>query len=114
MSGTVTVSGTLVGSRLGSLLMADDIVPGSETGYEVCKAIYAYHPIGKKMVDGPIQAAQSLPREMSVPAGPEKLLRERFDEEWEKMTGAWATSRATLWRACHGSTTSESARKNEK
>jgi len=71
-----------VGNALMQLLMADDILPGDDLSYQLCKIIYEYHPLGKKLCDTPITLAQSQPREISVPSGPE-IVQKRFDEQWE-------------------------------
>lgn len=74
-----------LGTGLASLLQADDIVPGAVPGYQTCKDIFLYHPLGQKMVDAPISMAQSQQRKISVPKGPENILVEAFLEEWEKI-----------------------------
>lgn len=67
------------------LLMADDIMPGSDVSYQLCKQIYLYHPLGGKMVDKPIRMAQSQERDITIPKGPEEKLRERFVKEWKAL-----------------------------
>jgi hypothetical protein len=74
--------GQEVGNALMQLLMADDIQPGDDISYQLCKIIYEYHPLGKKIADTPITLAQSQPREISVPAGPE-IVQKRFVEQWK-------------------------------
>jgi len=66
-----------------NLLMADSIQPGSEPGYQLAKEIYLYHPYGAKIVEAPIELAQSQKREISIPKSPEERVRERFEEQWE-------------------------------
>src|SRR5208337_2403118 len=66
------------------ILNAGDIVPGSAPSYQTCKDIYAYHPLGGKMSDGPITLAQSQERELTVPTGPEEELIEAFQKEWNE------------------------------
>ena len=75
------------GSSLLRLLAAEDIVPGSNASYQLCKDIYVYHPLGAKMAEAPINMAQSQEREITVPGGPEERLVEAFKKEW-KATGA--------------------------
>lgn len=79
---TVTITGSALGTSLQNLLLADEIVPGASPSYELCKTIYSFHPLGAKMVDAPIEAAQSQSREVSVPAGPEERVRDAFLAEW--------------------------------
>lgn len=85
MSGSVAISGASLGTQLQQLLMADDIVPGADASYQVCKTIYLYHPMGGKMVDTPISLAQSQPRTLSIPDGPEDMVRDQFLREWENL-----------------------------
>ncbi len=85
MSGTITVNGASLGSALQQLLMTDDIVPGSDAGYQTCKTIYLYHPMGAKMVDTPISLAQSQERTISIPDAPEDKVRDQFMREWKAL-----------------------------
>lgn len=85
MSGSVSVNGAALGTQLQALLMADDIVPGADASYQVCKTIYLYHPMGGKMVDTPISLAQSQPRTLSIPDGPEDTVRDQFMREWKAL-----------------------------
>ena len=72
------------GSALQQLLMADDIVPGAQASYEVCKQVYLYHPFGQKIVDFPLYMATYKPREITVPKAPDDglMLVEAFNQEW--------------------------------
>src|ERR1700761_5723043 len=67
-----------------SLLVAPDIEPGDSPSYELCKQIYLLHPLGAKMVEKPIQIAQSQKRKISVPDAPEDMCKEAFDRQWKK------------------------------
>lgn len=71
-------------SQLMQLLESDDITPGSPPSYQTCKTIYAYHPLGAKMVEKPIDMAQSQQREIEIPNSPEDELIEAFNKEWRK------------------------------
>jgi hypothetical protein len=79
---TLEVIGSSVGTCLQSLLLCDDIVPGSEPSYELCKIVYLYHPLGKKMVEKPIDIAMSQQRQISIPNSPEEAVRDAFLKEW--------------------------------
>jgi len=79
-----TGSGSNLGTKLSQLLMADDIVPGSEPSYELCKTIYLYHPLGQKIVEKPLELAQSQQRKIAVPEGPEDRVLEAFEEQWRR------------------------------
>jgi len=80
---TLETSG--LGGTLQGLLMAKDIQPGDQPSYELCKAIYEYHPLGKRLADRPISMAMGKPREISVPAGPEDLVTKAFNGTWKKL-----------------------------
>src|SRR5690348_13763055 len=85
MSAELTVTGSTLGTPLEQLLMADSIEPGSDVSYQLCKLIYLYHPLGGKMVDGPIRMAQSQQRTITVPMSPEEQVRDQFLLEWKKL-----------------------------
>lgn len=78
------VSITNVGSTLNDILTADDIRPGDEPSYQICKAIYIGHPLGAKMAEAPIRLAQADDREIVVPTGPEAVVEE-WKEEWKRL-----------------------------
>ena len=85
-----------LGSQLTNLLMAEAIVPGSPSSYQLCKAIYAYHVLGAKMAEVPVNLAQSQQREITVPGGPESRLVPAFEREWKTVgkigADAWINS----------------------
>lgn len=74
-----------LGNALQSLLMAGDIVPGDTAGYELCKAIYLWHPHGSKIVDRPLTLATSKARLLSVPGAADdgKDLIDAFEKQWK-------------------------------
>ncbi|MDE2106712.1 MAG: DUF1073 domain-containing protein [Patescibacteria group bacterium] len=76
------ITSSSLGNALQTLLVCDEIVPGEEPSYNLCKAIYSFHPLGAKMASKPISIAQSQKREITIPAGPEEVLREAFEKEW--------------------------------
>lgn len=73
--------------ELSLLLDGDDIQPGSSVGYQICKTIYLYHPLGGKMVDRPIKMAMNEPRTVHVSQtfALEQRLREAFEREWRSL-----------------------------
>lgn len=73
-----------LGNALQQILMAGDMQPGDELSYQMAKIIYTYHPLGSRMVDNPIKAAQSQQREITVKSGPEEALREAFMSQWSE------------------------------
>jgi hypothetical protein len=80
----ITINGSQLGNALSDLLLAPEIIPGDQPSYELCKTIWLYHPLGNKMVQSPIEMAQSQQREISIPDGPEERVRERFLAQWEQ------------------------------
>ncbi len=77
-------------SQLWDILLVDDIIPGSSPSYQACKTIYAYHPLGRKMVELPLEKAFSQERQISfndpsIPIVDE--LVSRFRREWRKIGG---------------------------
>jgi Protein of unknown function (DUF1073) len=80
----VSIAGSGIGNALQSILEADDIQPGDDPSYQACRALYLYHPLGKKLVDAPIELAQSKARETSIKDAPDEV-KEAFDQKWEEM-----------------------------
>ncbi|CAM6003669.1 unnamed protein product [Sphagnum balticum] len=62
-------------------MCCDEIEPGSDPSYEICKLLYLYHPIGSKLVDSPIKLALSQPRQIIIKKGPQEDLAKAFEEE---------------------------------
>lgn len=81
----ITIQGSALSSSLADLLMADDIVPGAEPSYQLAKTIYAFHPLGGKIVDQPIKIAMSQKRLISIPNSPEERVREAFERKWAEI-----------------------------
>lgn len=82
---TVTLNGSVVGSALLEMLAGDDIQPGSDPSYQLCKTIFLFHPLGQKMADGPIKMAQSQARAISVAGEGEQRIVKAFNTEWEAL-----------------------------
>lgn len=74
-----------IGNALTELLMSPDLSPGDQPSYQTCKTILAYHPLGAKIVDSPLTLAQSQPRQLAIPKGPEDRLKEAFLLEWQAL-----------------------------
>ena len=81
----ITINGSGLGSVLENLLMCDDLTPGTPASYQLCKEIYLYHPLGKKMAEKPIAVAMSQKRELSIPKSPESMVKEAFEREWSAL-----------------------------
>jgi hypothetical protein len=82
---TIDITNSNLGTSLQNLLMSDEIVPGSDTSYELCKQIYLYHPLGKKLAEKPIDIAMSQDRDIAVPNSPEEMIKEAFIREWKEL-----------------------------
>lgn len=82
---SVTVSGSGIGNAFEHILMGDDIQPGADPSYTLCKLIFLYHPLGQKMADGPIKMAQSQIRSISVAGEGEQRIIKAFKSEWEAL-----------------------------
>ncbi len=88
---TTISSAGQIGSALTSLLMAEDIDPGSPPAYELCKTIHAYHPLGAVLADAPITLAQSKAREIAIGVLGEARLIARFQDVWDSIGKIGAT-----------------------
>ena len=76
------VMGSSLGTELSDLLMCDDIQPGSDPGYQICKTIYTFHPLGQKIAETPVSIAQSQERRIEMAAP--KIVLDRFREQWAR------------------------------
>jgi hypothetical protein len=74
-----------IGTPLMKILMSDNIELGSSASYELCKLIYSYHPLGAKLVDVPVQLAQSQGRQINIPGPAENRVRKAYLDEWQKI-----------------------------
>lgn len=92
----ITINGSALTSSLMEMLMAEDIVPGEQPSYALAKTIYAFHPLGGKIVDQPIKIAMSQKREISIPNSPEERIREAFERKWAEINAD--TYIANTWR----------------
>ena len=79
---SISVDSSSIGTSLASILLASDIKPGDEPGYETCKCLYLFHPLGQKMAESPIKMAQFKPRQITVTSGPEEDLVKAFNDQW--------------------------------
>ena len=100
-SASLNIGGSVIGGSLMQLLMADDIAPGSDPGYELCKIIYLYHPLGRKMTQTPISIAQSQARERVVQDAPNEVM-EAFDREWRELKADDVISNTMLLARIYG------------
>jgi hypothetical protein len=82
---SLTIQTSVLGTQLQTLLMADDIVPGKQPSYQLCKTIYLYHPLGAKIAEKPVRIAQSQKRKIAVQDTPGDRWKEQFEKTWIKM-----------------------------
>lgn len=74
-----------LGSALTKILDSEEIQPGTDVGYELCKLLWQFHPLGGKLVEKPIAMAMCKPRQYSVETDPDERVVRRFQEVWERM-----------------------------
>ncbi len=79
---SITIDSSSLGTSLSALLTCADIQPGDDPSYQLCKTIFLFHPLGQKIAAAPVKMAQFLPREITIPDGPEKELVEAFTKQW--------------------------------
>ena len=72
-----------LGPALMQMLGNAEIQPGTPPGYQLCKTIYSYHPLGAVLTDAPIRRAQAKPREISVPGLAEDRLAKQYGDTWD-------------------------------
>ncbi|ENB3514835.1 hypothetical protein ABHL62_005045, partial [Escherichia coli] len=80
----IEITGGL-GSALMRILKAEEIQPGTDIGYELCKLLWQFHPLGGKLVEKPILMAMCKPRQYNVETDPDERVVRRFQEVWERM-----------------------------
>jgi len=85
MSKTSVIGPANLGTSLQSFICTDELQPGAQPSYEMCKVIFEYHPLGAKIARFPIKLALSQAREISITGGPEQDLKEAFEKEWKAL-----------------------------
>ena len=81
----ISINSTYLNNSLMNLLTSGEIQPGDQAGYDLCKALWEYHPLGGKLVEKPVRLALSKPRVLTIDAQPKEILIEAFQKEWEKL-----------------------------
>lgn len=69
---------------LRGLLDANDLEPGDQPSYSICKDIYLYHVLGAKIAEAPITMAQSQEREVTIQDAPDEV-KKAYLVEWEAL-----------------------------
>lgn len=72
-------------SELMQILGSEAIKPGSDVGYQLCKLLWQFHPLGGKLVEKPINMAMCKPRSYNVETDPDERVVRQFREVWERM-----------------------------
>ena len=73
------------------MLVSENIQPGTEPGYQLCKEILTAHPLGVVLTEEPITLAQSQPRKISVPVLGEKRIVDQYEKTWNEIGTVGAT-----------------------
>lgn len=74
-----------IGSELTKILEHEGIQPGTDVGYELCKLLWQFHPLGGKLVEKPIEMAMCKPRQYNVDTDPDERVVAQFRDTWERM-----------------------------
>jgi len=85
------VGNGFMGSVLTRLMLTDDILPGSDPGYQTCKTIFTDHPLGLILANAPITRAQTKPRELSCKVLGEAAIVKQFMLTWDRINKSGAT-----------------------
>lgn len=72
-------------SELAKILESDEIQPGTDVGYELCKLLWQFHPLGGKLVEKPITMAMCKPRHYNVETDPDERVVRQFELVWKRM-----------------------------
>lgn len=83
--GVINIDGQGFGNAFQAIMGCDEIQLGDAPSYQMCKTIYAYHPLGPKLAEAPIKMAQSQSREITVAKGPTDVARDAHAKEWNEI-----------------------------
>ena len=81
----VTVNGTGLPSELMQILAWENVQPGSQLSYQLCKLLWEYHPLAGKVIEKPVRLALGKPRKINIPCAIEEQLKDAFEREWDKL-----------------------------
>ncbi|ENA9695578.1 DUF1073 domain-containing protein [Salmonella enterica subsp. enterica] len=81
----IQISNTELTSQLMEILQSDDIEAGTDVGYQTCKLIWQYHPLGGKLVEKPITMALCKPRRYELETDPQGRVVKQFEETWNRI-----------------------------
>ncbi len=83
-SSYITTTESTLGGEIKRMLESDEMLIGDGPSYELAKACFLYHPLGRKMAEGPIALAQSQKRRITVGNAPPEVAQ-RFEREWKRL-----------------------------
>ncbi len=78
----IEITGGLGSARTPFLRLSNE--PGTDIGYELCKLLWQFHPLGGKLVEKPILMAMCKPRQYNVETDLAERVVRRFQEVWER------------------------------
>lgn len=93
---------TSLSSELTKILESDEIQPGSDVGYELCKLLWQYHPLGGKLVEKPITMAMCKPRLYNVETDPDERVVRQFEKVWKRMNMTERIKNLYFVSRCYG------------
>lgn len=93
---------TNLSSELSKILDSDEIQPGTDVGYELCKLLWQFHPLGGKLVEKPITMAMCKPRLYSVETDPDERVVRQFEKVWKRMNMTERIKNLFFVSRCYG------------
>lgn len=83
-SSYITTTESTLGGEIKRMLESNEMLIGDGPSYELAKSCYLYHPLGRKMADGPVALAQSQKRRITVGDAPPEVAKQ-FETEWKRL-----------------------------
>ncbi len=83
-SSYITTTESTLGGEIRRMLESDEMLIGDGPSYELAKSCFLYHPLGRKMAEGPIALAQSQKRRITVGNAPAEVAQQ-FEREWKRL-----------------------------
>ena len=80
----ISINSSTVSASLTNIL-SSNLEPGTNVGYELCKTLWEFHPLGGKMIEKPVRLALSKPRVINIDIHPKDMLIKAFQKEWDSL-----------------------------
>jgi hypothetical protein len=80
----ISINSSTVSASLATILTSN-LEPGTNVGYELCKTLWEFHPLGGKMIEKPVRLALSKPRVINIDIHPKDMLIKAFQKEWDSL-----------------------------